>query len=198
MGCGDRVTGRRSFTGVGSSPDGSVKGAGGGWSSSPLPVGTLALPGAPPLLCGEFLGWIEAATRQRGKPRLPKQCHPVPGSPFVQSWRRRPAGGGTEGSWASSQGRRRRSVGAVWRKLRAAICLCGGSELVDGDLQSRRKPSLVVHRASSGYVFGRRNLLGALSRGDGGILDVVTTVVASFSESCLYGVAIGLAAFGHA
>nr|ABG22087.1 hypothetical protein LOC_Os12g42284 [Oryza sativa Japonica Group] len=76
-----------SFTGVGASPDGSVKGVGGGGSSSPLPVGTLALPGAPPLLCGEFLGWIEAATRQRGKPRLPKQCHPVPGSPFVQSWR---------------------------------------------------------------------------------------------------------------
>nr|ABA94488.1 hypothetical protein LOC_Os11g36980 [Oryza sativa Japonica Group] len=34
--------------------------------------------------------------------------------------------------------------------------------------------------------------------GDDGILDVVTTVVASFSESCLCGVAIGLAAFGHA
>uniref|UniRef100_A0A0E0E707 Uncharacterized protein n=2 Tax=Oryza meridionalis TaxID=40149 RepID=A0A0E0E707_9ORYZ len=65
---------------------------------------------------------------------------------------RRPAGGGTEGSWASSQG--------------------------------RRKPSPVIHWAGSGYVFGCRNLLGALSRmGDGGILDVVTTVVASFSES---------------
>uniref|UniRef100_A0A0E0E680 Uncharacterized protein n=1 Tax=Oryza meridionalis TaxID=40149 RepID=A0A0E0E680_9ORYZ len=34
--------------------------------------------------------------------------------------------------------------------------------------------------------------------GDGGILDVVTTVVASFSESCLCGVAVDLAAFGHA
>uniref|UniRef100_A0A0E0CKQ5 Uncharacterized protein n=1 Tax=Oryza meridionalis TaxID=40149 RepID=A0A0E0CKQ5_9ORYZ len=34
--------------------------------------------------------------------------------------------------------------------------------------------------------------------GDGGILDVVTTLVASFSKSCLCGVAIGLAAFGHA
>uniref|UniRef100_A0A0E0D0G1 Uncharacterized protein n=1 Tax=Oryza meridionalis TaxID=40149 RepID=A0A0E0D0G1_9ORYZ len=33
--------------------------------------------------------------------------------------------------------------------------------------------------------------------GDDGILDVVTTMVASFSESCLCGVAVGQAAFGH-
>uniref|UniRef100_A0A0D3HTX1 Uncharacterized protein n=1 Tax=Oryza barthii TaxID=65489 RepID=A0A0D3HTX1_9ORYZ len=39
--------------------DGCAKGAGGGGSSSSLPVGTLVLPGAPPLLCGEFLSWIE-------------------------------------------------------------------------------------------------------------------------------------------
>uniref|UniRef100_A0A0D3ETW4 Uncharacterized protein n=1 Tax=Oryza barthii TaxID=65489 RepID=A0A0D3ETW4_9ORYZ len=56
---------------------------------------------------------------------------------------RRPAGGGTEESWASFQGwwfvevDRRRGVGAVWWMPRAAICPCGGSELVDGDLQSR-------------------------------------------------------------
>uniref|UniRef100_A0A0E0NYN5 Uncharacterized protein n=1 Tax=Oryza rufipogon TaxID=4529 RepID=A0A0E0NYN5_ORYRU len=69
-----------SVTGVGASPDGSVKGADGGESSSSLPVGTLTLLGTPPLLCGEFLGWIEAAARQRGKLRMPKQCHLVPGS----------------------------------------------------------------------------------------------------------------------
>ncbi|BAT10950.1 Os10g0430750 [Oryza sativa Japonica Group] len=34
--------------------------------------------------------------------------------------------------------------------------------------------------------------------GDGSILDVVTTMVASFSEPRLCGVAVGLAAFGHA
>jgi hypothetical protein len=65
--------------------DGSAKGAGGGESSSSLPVGTLTLPGAPPLLCGEFLGWIEAAARQRGKLRLPMQCHLVPGSPLAKT-----------------------------------------------------------------------------------------------------------------
>uniref|UniRef100_A0A0D3H4T0 Uncharacterized protein n=1 Tax=Oryza barthii TaxID=65489 RepID=A0A0D3H4T0_9ORYZ len=48
------------------------------------------------------------------------------------------------------------------------VCV-GVSELVDGDLQSRvkglrQKPSPVVHRAGSGYTFGHRNLLGALSR----------------------------------
>uniref|UniRef100_A0A0D3FHT1 Uncharacterized protein n=1 Tax=Oryza barthii TaxID=65489 RepID=A0A0D3FHT1_9ORYZ len=61
------------------------KGAGGGGSSSSWSVGTLALPGAPPLLCGECLGWIEVAACQRGKLRLPKQCHPVPGSPLARS-----------------------------------------------------------------------------------------------------------------
>nr|BBD82380.1 flagelliform silk protein-like [Oryza sativa Indica Group] len=74
-----------SVTGVGASPDGFVKGAGGSGSSSSLPVGTLALPGAPPLLFGEFLGWIEAAARQRGKLRLPKQCHLVLGSPSAKT-----------------------------------------------------------------------------------------------------------------
>nr|BBD82326.1 flagelliform silk protein-like protein [Oryza sativa Indica Group]BBD82336.1 flagelliform silk protein-like protein [Oryza sativa Indica Group] len=74
-----------SITGVGASPDGSVKGAGGSGSSSSLPVGTLALPGAPPLLCGEFLGWIEASTCHRGKLRLPKQCHLVLGSPSAKT-----------------------------------------------------------------------------------------------------------------
>uniref|UniRef100_A0A0D9ZFT5 Uncharacterized protein n=1 Tax=Oryza glumipatula TaxID=40148 RepID=A0A0D9ZFT5_9ORYZ len=76
---------------------------------------------------------------------------------------------------------------------------CGGSYVLPFVcVGPRRKPSPVIHWAGSGYVFGRRNLLGALSRmGNGGILDVVTTVVASFSESCLCGVAVGLAAFGH-
>jgi hypothetical protein len=76
---------RQHRPGVGAGPDGSAKGAGGGGSSSSLPVGTLALRGAPPLLCGEFLGWIEAAARQRGKLRLPKQCHPIPGSPSAKT-----------------------------------------------------------------------------------------------------------------
>uniref|UniRef100_A0A0E0B0Y1 Uncharacterized protein n=1 Tax=Oryza glumipatula TaxID=40148 RepID=A0A0E0B0Y1_9ORYZ len=45
----------------------------------------------------------------------------------------------------------------------------GLASLVDGNLQSRvkglrQKPSPVVHRAGNGYDFGRRNLLGALSR----------------------------------
>ncbi|EAY81316.1 hypothetical protein OsI_36491 [Oryza sativa Indica Group] len=65
--------------------DSSAKEAGGGGSSSSLPVGTLGLHGAPPLLCGEFLSWIDAATRQWGKLRLPKQCHLVPGSPSAKS-----------------------------------------------------------------------------------------------------------------
>uniref|UniRef100_A0A0E0QYZ2 Uncharacterized protein n=1 Tax=Oryza rufipogon TaxID=4529 RepID=A0A0E0QYZ2_ORYRU len=60
----------------------------------------------------------------------------------------------------------------------------------------RRKPSPVIHRTDSGYTFGRSNLLGAFV-GDGGILDVVTILVASFS-SRLCGGAVGLAAFGHA
>uniref|UniRef100_A0A0E0DKV8 Uncharacterized protein n=1 Tax=Oryza meridionalis TaxID=40149 RepID=A0A0E0DKV8_9ORYZ len=57
-----------SVSGVGAGLDGSAKGAGGSGSSSSLPVSTLALLGAPPLLCGEFLGWIEAAACQRGSP----------------------------------------------------------------------------------------------------------------------------------
>ncbi|KAB8086751.1 hypothetical protein EE612_010271, partial [Oryza sativa] len=72
-------------SGVGVGPDGCAKGAGGGGSSSSLPVNTLTLPGAPPLLCGEFLSWIEVAARQRGKLRLLKQCHPIPDSPSARS-----------------------------------------------------------------------------------------------------------------
>uniref|UniRef100_J3L8G9 Uncharacterized protein n=1 Tax=Oryza brachyantha TaxID=4533 RepID=J3L8G9_ORYBR len=49
-------------------PDGCAKGAGGGGSSSSLPVSTLTLSGAPPLLCGEFLGWVEAAASSGGSP----------------------------------------------------------------------------------------------------------------------------------
>uniref|UniRef100_A0A0E0QP98 Uncharacterized protein n=1 Tax=Oryza rufipogon TaxID=4529 RepID=A0A0E0QP98_ORYRU len=74
-----------SVTGIGASQDGSVKGAGGGGSSSSLPVGTLALSGAHPLRCGEFLDWIEAAARQRGKLRLPKQYHLILGFPSAKS-----------------------------------------------------------------------------------------------------------------
>ncbi|EAY84996.1 hypothetical protein OsI_06358 [Oryza sativa Indica Group] len=89
-----------SVTGVGARPNGSVKGASGGGLSSTLPVGTLALPGAHPLLCWEFLGWIEAAACQQGKFRLPKQCHLVPGSPSAKLARR--AAGVNGGCWASS------------------------------------------------------------------------------------------------
>uniref|UniRef100_A0A0E0LGB5 Factor of DNA methylation 1-5/IDN2 domain-containing protein n=1 Tax=Oryza punctata TaxID=4537 RepID=A0A0E0LGB5_ORYPU len=42
---------------------GSGKGAGGSGSSSSMTVSTLSLPGAPPLLYGEFLGWVEAVAR---------------------------------------------------------------------------------------------------------------------------------------
>uniref|UniRef100_A0A0E0JHL6 Uncharacterized protein n=1 Tax=Oryza punctata TaxID=4537 RepID=A0A0E0JHL6_ORYPU len=82
---------------------GSGKGAGGGGSSSSMTVGTLSQPGAPPLICGEFLGWFKAVARQRGKLGLPKRCHLVPGSPSAKSskeaddWQNR-------GTWASSQG----------------------------------------------------------------------------------------------
>ncbi|BAH93837.1 Os07g0230400, partial [Oryza sativa Japonica Group] len=82
-------SGRRSqggrVSGVGAGPDGSAKGAGSGGSSFSLPVGTLTLPRAPPLLCGEFLGWIEGPACQRGKLRLPKQCHLVQCSPSARS-----------------------------------------------------------------------------------------------------------------
>uniref|UniRef100_A0A0E0FAR9 Uncharacterized protein n=1 Tax=Oryza meridionalis TaxID=40149 RepID=A0A0E0FAR9_9ORYZ len=103
---------------VDASPDGSAKGAGSGGSSSSLSVSTLTLSGASSLLCGEFLDWIEAAAYQRGKLRLLKQCHSIQ----ILLWpdlARRPAGGGTEGSWASSQGwwfdevGRQRGVGRV-------------------------------------------------------------------------------------
>uniref|UniRef100_A0A0E0BF65 Uncharacterized protein n=1 Tax=Oryza glumipatula TaxID=40148 RepID=A0A0E0BF65_9ORYZ len=137
--------------------------------------------------------------------RLPKQCHLVPGSPSAKSseaaggWWNGGVLGQLSGWWFVEVGRRR-GVGAVWWMPRTAICLCGGSELVDGDLQSRLQgPSPVVHRVGNDYVFGRRNLFGALSRmGEGGILDVVTTMVASFSEPRLCGIVVGLAAFGHA
>uniref|UniRef100_A0A0D9YZN9 Uncharacterized protein n=1 Tax=Oryza glumipatula TaxID=40148 RepID=A0A0D9YZN9_9ORYZ len=73
-----------SVSGVGAGPDGSATGASGGGSSFSLSVGTLDLPGAPPFLCGKFVGWIEVVACQRGKLRLPKQCHPVPDSPSVR------------------------------------------------------------------------------------------------------------------
>uniref|UniRef100_A0A0E0HNV6 Uncharacterized protein n=1 Tax=Oryza nivara TaxID=4536 RepID=A0A0E0HNV6_ORYNI len=74
---------------------------------------------------------------------------------------------------------------------------CGGCCVLPYGL--RQKPSSVVHRAGSGYAFGCRNLLGCC-RGWAMVafLDVVTTVVASFLEPLLCGVAIGLAASGHA
>uniref|UniRef100_A0A0E0EQF3 Uncharacterized protein n=1 Tax=Oryza meridionalis TaxID=40149 RepID=A0A0E0EQF3_9ORYZ len=76
-----------SVTGVGASQDGSVKGAGGGGSSSSLPVGTLAPSGAPPLFCGEFLDWIEAAARQRGEAQVAKAMPSSPRFSFGQIWR---------------------------------------------------------------------------------------------------------------
>uniref|UniRef100_A0A0E0A1M8 Uncharacterized protein n=1 Tax=Oryza glumipatula TaxID=40148 RepID=A0A0E0A1M8_9ORYZ len=155
--------------------DGSAKGAGGGVSSFLLPVSTLVLPGAHPLLCGKFLGWIEAAARQRGKLRLPKQCHLVPGSPSAKTSE-------AAGGWWN---------GGVLGQLSGTVVQW--SRPTEGHrCGPKRKPSLVVHRTGGGYAFGRRNLIGALSRlpslfldehlwiGDGVILDVVTTVVASF------------------
>uniref|UniRef100_A0A0D3HPT5 Uncharacterized protein n=1 Tax=Oryza barthii TaxID=65489 RepID=A0A0D3HPT5_9ORYZ len=124
---------------------------------------------------------------------------PSPGFSFGQNWR-----GGRQ----------------VVERRRPRPALRGGGSMksVDVGASVRRKPSPVVHRAGSGYAFGRRNLLGALSRvtlslarraslGENHIffrwakaasLDVVTTVVSSFSEPHLCGVAVGLAAFGHA
>ncbi|BAF18870.1 Os06g0176600, partial [Oryza sativa Japonica Group] len=79
--------------------------------------------------------WIEAVACQWGKLRLPKQCHLVPGSPSAKS-------GEAAGGWWN---------GGVLGQL-------------SGVVGPKRKPSPVVHRADSGYVFGRRNFLGALSR----------------------------------
>uniref|UniRef100_A0A0D3FH52 Uncharacterized protein n=1 Tax=Oryza barthii TaxID=65489 RepID=A0A0D3FH52_9ORYZ len=88
---------------------------------------------------------------------------PSPGSPPAKSGEEASGWWNGAGWWLDEVGRRR-GLGVVWWKLRAAICPCGGSELMDGDLQSRQKPSSVVHRADSGYAFGRHNLLVALSR----------------------------------
>uniref|UniRef100_A0A0E0CYR6 Uncharacterized protein n=1 Tax=Oryza meridionalis TaxID=40149 RepID=A0A0E0CYR6_9ORYZ len=68
---------------------------------------------------------------------------------------RRPAGGGTEAVWASSQGRsggRQRAGGRVLRQVRKSA---GG-----GAPGFQAKASLGDHRAGSGYAFGCRNPLG--------------------------------------
>uniref|UniRef100_A0A0E0GL03 Uncharacterized protein n=1 Tax=Oryza nivara TaxID=4536 RepID=A0A0E0GL03_ORYNI len=66
------------------------------------------------------------------------------------------------------------SFGQNWRGGRRVVeqrglgpALRGGGSMKSADEGAsgpRRKPSPVVHRAGSGYVFGRRNLFGALSR----------------------------------
>uniref|UniRef100_A0A0E0GEI3 Uncharacterized protein n=1 Tax=Oryza nivara TaxID=4536 RepID=A0A0E0GEI3_ORYNI len=135
-------------------PDGSAKGAGGGGLSSSLPVGTIALPGAPPLLCGEFLGGSSSA----GEAQAVEAMTPSTGFPFGKNWR---------GGWRVVE---QRGPGPALR---------GGGSMKSAD-------------------GGASVRCGGCYMGDGGILDVMTTLVASFSEPHLCGVAIGLAAFGHA
>uniref|UniRef100_A0A0E0HGY6 Uncharacterized protein n=1 Tax=Oryza nivara TaxID=4536 RepID=A0A0E0HGY6_ORYNI len=91
--------------------------------------------------------WIEAAARQQGKLRLPKQCHLVPGSPSAKTSE-------AAGRWWN---------GGVLRQLSGTVVQ--RSRLTEGHrCGPKRKPSLVVHRTGGGYAFGRRNLIGALSR----------------------------------
>uniref|UniRef100_A0A0E0BM35 Uncharacterized protein n=1 Tax=Oryza glumipatula TaxID=40148 RepID=A0A0E0BM35_9ORYZ len=71
---------------------------------------------------------------------------PSPGFSFGQNWR--------GGQWVVER-----------RRPRPALRGGGSMKSADGGASGiRRKPNPVVHRAGSGYVFGRRNLLGALSR----------------------------------
>uniref|UniRef100_A0A0D3FFT6 Uncharacterized protein n=1 Tax=Oryza barthii TaxID=65489 RepID=A0A0D3FFT6_9ORYZ len=182
-------------------PDGSAKGAGGGGLSSSLPVGTLALPGAPSLLCGEFLGWIEAAAP--GEAQAAEAMTPSPRFPFGQNWR------------GSRRVVEQRGPGPALRGGGSMKSADGGASVRGGGyyvlpfacVDPRRKPSPVVHRATSSGVInslGRCQGLPSpfldelLWMGDGGILDVMTTLVASFLEPRLCGVVVGLAAFGHA
>ncbi|EEE55747.1 hypothetical protein OsJ_04250 [Oryza sativa Japonica Group] len=82
---------------------GCAKRAGGGASFFSLPVSTLSLLELLPFFVGSF-GWVEAAAGQWRKLKRPKRCCLVPGSPLAEHGER-PAGGGTEVAWASSQGR---------------------------------------------------------------------------------------------
>uniref|UniRef100_A0A0E0HZ29 Uncharacterized protein n=1 Tax=Oryza nivara TaxID=4536 RepID=A0A0E0HZ29_ORYNI len=69
---------------------------------------------------------------------------------------RRPAGGGTEVAWASSQGRSggmQRAGSRVLRQVRKSAS--GGAP------GFQAKASLDDHQAGSGYAFGCRNPLGS-------------------------------------
>uniref|UniRef100_A0A0D3F2E7 Uncharacterized protein n=1 Tax=Oryza barthii TaxID=65489 RepID=A0A0D3F2E7_9ORYZ len=89
------------------------------------------------------------------------------------------------------------SFGQNWRGERLVVERRGAGPALRGggsmkSMEGRRCVKVVGSQvrwfigAGSGYM------------GDGDILDVVTTMVASFSEPRLCGVAVGLAAFGHA
>uniref|UniRef100_A0A0E0N5N2 Major facilitator superfamily (MFS) profile domain-containing protein n=1 Tax=Oryza rufipogon TaxID=4529 RepID=A0A0E0N5N2_ORYRU len=98
---------------------GCAKRAGGGASFFSLPVSTLSLLELLPFFVGSF-GWVEAAAGQWRKLKRPKRCCLVPGSPLAEHGER-PAGGGTEVAWASSQGRSggmQRAGGRVLRQVR--------------------------------------------------------------------------------
>uniref|UniRef100_A0A0E0BVF2 Uncharacterized protein n=1 Tax=Oryza glumipatula TaxID=40148 RepID=A0A0E0BVF2_9ORYZ len=94
---------------------------------------------------------------------------------------RRPAGGGTEVAWASSQGRSggmqraggrvlrqvRKSAGggapvrSWWKPCAANACVVVTELMGDKLFESlQAKASLGDHRAGSGYAFGCRNPLG--------------------------------------
>lgn len=98
---------------------GCAKRAGGGASFFSLPVSTLSLLELLPFFVGSF-GWVEAAAGQWRKLKRPKRCCLVPGSPLAEHGER-PAGGGTEVAWASSQGRSggmQRAGGRVLQQVR--------------------------------------------------------------------------------
>uniref|UniRef100_A0A0E0BZH6 Uncharacterized protein n=1 Tax=Oryza meridionalis TaxID=40149 RepID=A0A0E0BZH6_9ORYZ len=198
-------------------PDGSAKGASGGGSSSSLPVGTLGLLGAAPSLWGVGLRRQLLSGGSSG-------CRSNATSPafsFGQIWRdgRRVVG-------RRSPGPALRGGGSLKSADGGASVRCGGCHVLPFVCvvvlswwtaicsQGCRVPGESLVRwftgpaaaTSSGVVISLgccRGLpspfLGELLwMGDGGILDVVTTMVASFLEPRLCGVAVGLAAFGHA
>ncbi|EEC81850.1 hypothetical protein OsI_25618 [Oryza sativa Indica Group] len=123
---------------------GCAKRAGGGASSSSLPVSTLSLLELLPFFVGSF-GWVEMTAGQQEKLKRPKRRCLVPGSPLAEhgkeagGWRdggglgqlsgeeRWDAASWQQGSAASSEVGQRRGTGAVLVEATRCQCLCGGS-----------------------------------------------------------------------
>uniref|UniRef100_A0A0E0FL62 Uncharacterized protein n=1 Tax=Oryza nivara TaxID=4536 RepID=A0A0E0FL62_ORYNI len=132
------------------------------------------------------------------------------------------AGGGGSSSWLSVVGLRRLLISGKAQAVEAMPPSPGSPPAKSGEEASgwwngavlrqlsgvvgpRQKPSPVVHRADSGYAFGRHNLLVALSR-----VTLSLSCRAFLGENNIFldgrwqhpsrlcGVAVGLAAFGHA